>query len=278
MKADHEGVSQVDYGAGQMIYNYRGHNVVGHTGNQPGQMAMMVRVPKRDLGIMIMFNDDFFGEMLREAFAYRILDDLLDLHPLDWEGRFVDQYLSRVARSQKQPGTIRPPPDHYTIPANYHHTAIDIFQLSPLTDTTPAYDGFNAAQLINILANSALAFELHEPLYVARLDTMFVKYMLFSHFDGPLFNWTLFDIYPSTGFGQAYRHTSDVSERGLIRGQERLSGPRWIGYVMQRGPAVFEEGGIGMFGNFWASGERVGGVRPAEHDVRRRAEVYFDRV
>lgn len=276
--AEHEGASQMDYGAAQMIYNYRGHNIVGHSGNQPGQMALMVRVPKRDLGVMIMINDDFFGEMLRQAFAYRILDDLLNLSPWDWEGSLVDQSLSRVNIYPKQVQMPRPPPDQYNIAASYHHTAIGTFQLEPLTGVTAAYDGFIAAQLSDILANSALAFDLREPLFLTRIDTIFVKYMLFSHFDGPIFNWTLFDIYPSTGFGVAHRSTAGVSEPGVVLGQETLNGPRWTGYAMQTGSAVFEDSGIGMFGDFWSSGERVGGVSPTEHNVRRRAEVYFDRV
>lgn len=74
------------YGLGQILYNYRGYEIVEHFGSVPGQRSRILRVPEKRLGLAIMVNDEV-AWTYTEVVQYMILDRLLGLDPIDWKAR-----------------------------------------------------------------------------------------------------------------------------------------------------------------------------------------------
>jgi len=84
-------------------------------------------------------------------------------------------------------------------------------------------------------------------LYAAWNQTA-ADYLVFTHFDGPLYNVT------------ALTSWTQVEGDGVV-------GKWWGGAT-----AVVENGGIGFFGGFWGQGS---GISAIEEGVEGAAEVYF---
>ena len=77
------------YGMGQSTYSYRGHEIVEHGGDLPGQESQVVRVPSKMIGLAVMVNDEQMGTLFHEVAKWTILDELLGLEPIDWRERYV---------------------------------------------------------------------------------------------------------------------------------------------------------------------------------------------
>jgi hypothetical protein len=77
------------YGLGQLIYDYRHHELIEHWGAVPGQMSRILRVPGKGLGLVVMANDNEFGVTFIKVVQHMLLDHLLGLAPLDWKKRYV---------------------------------------------------------------------------------------------------------------------------------------------------------------------------------------------
>jgi hypothetical protein len=77
-------LSPATYGAGQIMYTYRGHYIIEHSGSLQGQMSLVMRVPGAGLGLAVMVNDNEFGTGFYQVVQRRILDHLFGLEPIDW--------------------------------------------------------------------------------------------------------------------------------------------------------------------------------------------------
>lgn len=83
--------SQLSYGLGWFINDYRGHKLVMHGGTIDGFRASIVLVPKSKLGVAVLANLN--GTQMPEAVCYNVVDLLLGLEKKDWNG-----YISQRAK------------------------------------------------------------------------------------------------------------------------------------------------------------------------------------
>lgn len=74
--------SQLSYGLGWFINDYRGHKLVMHGGTIDGFRASIMLVPKAKLGVAVLANLN--GTQMPEAACYNVVDLLLGLPKKDW--------------------------------------------------------------------------------------------------------------------------------------------------------------------------------------------------
>jgi CubicO group peptidase (beta-lactamase class C family) len=105
-------ISQASYGMGWFVDTYRGHPRVEHGGNIDGFSALVVLMPKDDLGMVILTNLDATG--VPERLTRHTLDRLLKLDPIDWnaealvrrdKGKEADKEAKAKKNSVRKPGT-----------------------------------------------------------------------------------------------------------------------------------------------------------------------------
>jgi hypothetical protein len=242
------------YGLGQWSYTYRGHQVYGHTGGLPGASSLLYTLPQAGLGLMIAVNDVTFAKEVYDIIAYRLVDELLGENPIiDWEGRFMrDEFGAQKAIGARPPINPRPAKD---IEGEYDHPGYGSFRLNAINQQK--HNGIPAA-VVDALASSD--FKLNtSSVWLSHWNKPFANYVAISHFDGPLFNWTILGVY-------------NRSDPGLAR--------REVAVVHNAGPAVINEKGMGMFGNWYDAGPTVD-ERPLvvnENQVQEAAEVWFSRL
>jgi CubicO group peptidase (beta-lactamase class C family) len=83
------GATQVSYGLGWQITDYRGHAVLLHGGAVDGFRAVIVLLPKDHLGVVLLTNLD--ETEVVSAVGYALLDLLLGLPKKDWNAHFLRQ-------------------------------------------------------------------------------------------------------------------------------------------------------------------------------------------
>ncbi|WWC90960.1 uncharacterized protein L201_005898 [Kwoniella dendrophila CBS 6074] len=268
------------YGLGQWIYNYRDEIINGHSGSLPGQQSYMVRIPKLQLGFMIAINDDIFGALLNEIITNMILEDFLgpkdhlDRKHIDWENWIyqnqiiVPQYkhLPKYPQSFKGiiegdyhdngygnlnllkfqlPNSSDEMKNSYRQQRHHHH-------LSSIVESSVLFDNSQGSESVTPILNVT------GPIYLAEVNKLFITSILFTHFNGQLFNWTTI-------------YTRDkLDETDNIIGK--------INQVIQTGTAIFTEEGVGMFGNFWGKGNTAKDSKVDEENVKENAEVWFDKL
>ena len=81
------GATQLDYGMGWFISEYQGDRVLQHGGNIDGMSALIVLVPARHLGFVILTNLD--RTAMPSALAYRLIDEMAGREPRDWSGEML---------------------------------------------------------------------------------------------------------------------------------------------------------------------------------------------
>jgi len=109
--------SQLSYGLGWFISDYRGHKLVMHGGTIDGFRASVMLVPKSKIGVAALTN--LTGSQMPEAACYNIIDLLLDLPKKDWNAyiseeaaRFeAEQTKSLMARYGKRHSNTKPSRD-----------------------------------------------------------------------------------------------------------------------------------------------------------------------
>jgi CubicO group peptidase (beta-lactamase class C family) len=69
------------YGLGWMIGRYRGHRLAEHGGGIDGFQTECVLLPDDGIGVAVMTNTS--SSAMAPAVAYRVLDELLGLEPID---------------------------------------------------------------------------------------------------------------------------------------------------------------------------------------------------
>ncbi|KAF7768593.1 hypothetical protein Agabi119p4_7836 [Agaricus bisporus var. burnettii] len=104
-KASFPEMSPILYGASQLIYSYRGHQVVDHGGNILGFSSSVARLPNDNLGIVIL-NNDWNANSAIAAVKWRLVDEIViratsPSSPLvDWVSRYkeIDRRQSKQAK------------------------------------------------------------------------------------------------------------------------------------------------------------------------------------
>ena len=82
------------YGEGWVLSDYRGQKLVWHTGGWPGMVSRVTLVPERELGIVVLTNQEVGAAF--NAVTLRILDAFLEAPPTDW----LNAYAAAVALQQ----------------------------------------------------------------------------------------------------------------------------------------------------------------------------------
>jgi CubicO group peptidase (beta-lactamase class C family) len=109
--------SQLSYGLGWFINDYRGHKLVMHGGTIDGFRASVMLVPKSKVGVAVLVN--LTGSQMPEATCYNIVDLLLGLPKKDWNAYIseeakkfeVAQTNAMLARSDKRHANTKPSRD-----------------------------------------------------------------------------------------------------------------------------------------------------------------------
>jgi len=70
------------YGLGWMLQDYRGQKVVQHGGGVDGMVSLVVMIPEKKLGVVLLTNLE--GQQLTTALAFRIFDAYLGAPQRDW--------------------------------------------------------------------------------------------------------------------------------------------------------------------------------------------------
>jgi hypothetical protein len=203
----------------------------------------VTRVPALGVGFFTAINDDDVGAALKPAIVYRILDDLLNLEPIDWEDRSVTRAYQKDAKYTPIPKDPRPAPEIDRIRGTYHAKGYDTINIQHINHAAKQGDLSSAA--VDAVKQAM------KPMYIASFPKVFVDVLAFSHFDGPIFNTTTLAI--------------NEGENGRV-----------IANVEGPSSAVFVQGeGIGMFENFWGGANRK---RAVEEDVEEQSEVWFSKT
>lgn len=230
------------YGAGQFVNQYRGHRVVSHTGGVPGQLTLIARLPAAGLGVAVLMNDADFGYYAFNTVFAAVVDDLLGLDPLDVETEWFRQYIAKVPGPPKADGA-EPPSGFASVPGTYEGEGYGAFALAPLNTSDAVHARFPAALELFGMAS--------EHVFVAPFPRVFATHLVFSHWDGPHFNWTVFIArHPHQGFGRG-THGS--------------------------GSAIITPRGIGMFGGFSVPGAGAPHKEISVETSEAGSEVWFER-
>jgi len=88
-KPDYKEESEISYGMGFFISQYRGHKRVEHGGNLDGFSAELAFLPDDGIGVIVLTNLD--GTGLPGAIAYNVFDRLLGLDQVPWSQRYLQQ-------------------------------------------------------------------------------------------------------------------------------------------------------------------------------------------
>ena len=252
----------VGYTIGTVETTYRGYNISTHDGALPGSNSNFIRVRNESVGVFSLSTDDTYGSVWYTLVQYLILDDLLDLPPASPNDPTAGAGVSTESTDLSsplpphtpQPSEPRPSPDN----SSFIGSSFLAPGYTPFTISTLALDdakAVSAAQIpvdflnIDIATLQSLSFS-SEIMFAAWNQTI-AEYLIFTHFDGPIYNVTVLSSWPEVG-GQGF------------------VGKWWGGPT-----AVFTEAGIGFFNGFWGQGG-TGAVRiPVEQGVMDAAEVFF---
>jgi CubicO group peptidase (beta-lactamase class C family) len=91
LKAAHPETTQMSYGLGWIIQDYRGRLIYSHTGGLPGFRARIVLVPAAGWGMALLMNADAGDDRasMHLAVTNQLLDHLLRLPTRDWTGHYA---------------------------------------------------------------------------------------------------------------------------------------------------------------------------------------------
>ncbi len=93
------------YGLGWMIGRYRDHRLAEHGGGIDGFQTECMLLPDDGIGVAVMTNTS--SSAMTPVVAYRVLDEVLGLEPLDWFSSFKTRYDAATAGIREARGARR---------------------------------------------------------------------------------------------------------------------------------------------------------------------------
>lgn len=78
------GFSPINYGLGWYIFEYMGHKVVLHHGDNIGHQSILVLLPDDNMGWVIMVNEGMAANSFPFRMTFALLDQVTDTKPRDW--------------------------------------------------------------------------------------------------------------------------------------------------------------------------------------------------
>ena len=231
-----------------------------HGGVVPGITTQILRVPSLGVGVMLAIEDTDFSIALLQVLVNRVLDDIMHLEPTDWEEIMVTRLFKEGPEKGPAVSSPRPGPASDIVVGRYNNPsygAMDIQRVPAISQSVGGSHSTVPDELAGVI-HSALNSSRFEQIdatreiYYAAMPRFWIQGVIFTHFDGPLFNVSAIMI------------------------QDRVDTGTPISRILGTGTAVFVEGkGVGMFEGFWQGNEVI---RAVEEDVASHAEVWFDRV
>jgi CubicO group peptidase (beta-lactamase class C family) len=97
------------YGLGWLIGRYRDRRLLEHSGGIDGFQTECMLLPDDGIGVAVMTNTS--SSVMAPVVAYRLLDELLGLEPLDWFSSFKDRFDTLQAGMREARGARRVVPD-----------------------------------------------------------------------------------------------------------------------------------------------------------------------
>ncbi len=102
--------TELSYGLGWFIQQYRGHELILHAGDIDGFSTMVVLIPEIHTGYFVSIN---LSSSYRQVLSYQIADRLLHLPEYDWSAHFhkleadlkVEEKAGQAWQSKRVPGT-----------------------------------------------------------------------------------------------------------------------------------------------------------------------------
>jgi hypothetical protein len=92
--------TQLSYGMGWFIEDYRGHQIILHPGDIDGFASLVVLIPEVHTGFVIFANLDHTP--VREGLAFHLIDQFLGLQAEDWIAHFDGVAKGFAAAEEKQ--------------------------------------------------------------------------------------------------------------------------------------------------------------------------------
>ena len=119
--------TQLSYGLGWFVQQYRGHELILHAGDIDGFSAMVVLIPEIHTGYFVAIN---LSSVYRQVLSYQMADKLLQLPSYDWNAHFRKLEADLKARekaenawqSKRVPGT-HPSRDFAAYVGEYRNSA-----------------------------------------------------------------------------------------------------------------------------------------------------------
>ncbi|HEX9207245.1 MAG TPA: serine hydrolase [Steroidobacteraceae bacterium] len=87
------------YGLGWLVSDYRGTQIIAHSGGVPGMVVLLVIVPAKDVAFAIFLNSEESSAL--SAMQYHLLDHFLGLASPDWTTALVAARQARVASGRE---------------------------------------------------------------------------------------------------------------------------------------------------------------------------------
>ena len=97
------------YGLGWLIGRYRDHRLLEHSGGIDGFQTECMLLPDEGIGVTVMTNTS--SSAMAPVVAYRVLDELLGLEPLDWFSIFKPRFDTIMAGMREARAARRVVPD-----------------------------------------------------------------------------------------------------------------------------------------------------------------------
>lgn len=225
---------------GCLVTERKGYPSVYHPGSVIAQASYFARITNESIGVFLSSNDGLFSSELNPLFLNLVLDDLLHLPPADSDHESSEEIDTETTESTAvelvlPPTSPRSPPsfDEYT--NTFSHPGYGDFSLNPLNLSDPAAveavglpPRFIALDLPTLVPGGQSMYT-GQALHAAYGVTL-IDHLLFTHWDGPLFN-----------------HMAIITAPSLdVQDDEDKMLAQYMGY----GPALFEEGKIGVY-DWW---------------------------
>ncbi|KAH6915682.1 beta-lactamase/transpeptidase-like protein [Coprinopsis sp. MPI-PUGE-AT-0042] len=254
------------YAFGTVQVPYRGYNMSLHDGALPGSNSFFARIRNESVGVFTLANDDSLATTWYDIVRPLVLDDLLGLAPQEAEtapgGTEGTDPLAGLPGKTPRPESPRPAPEIETLVgatfvaegyAPFTIASVDLSDSQAVEATRLPMEFLRT----DIATLQGLDFTNGQILYAAWNQTV-ASYLVFNHFDGPLYNTTV--LYTRTGLPSS--------------GDESVTN---LGKYFGSATAVFVDGGIGFFDGFWSSPSTPGNLPAVEEGVEAAAEVFFAR-
>lgn len=209
---------------------------------------------------MLAIEDTEFGLPLLQVLVNRLLDDIMHLEPMNWDDIMVTRLFKEGPEKGPAVASPRPAPASDAVIGRYQDSAYGAFDIKRVPSISQSLGGSHSTvsdELAGVIRFALKSSRLEQidatrEMYYAASPRFWTQGVIFTHFDGPLYNVSVIMI------------------------QDRVDNGTPISRILGKGTAVFVEGqGVGMFEGFWQGNEVI---RAVEEDVPSHAEVWFNRV